>query len=303
MTKRASDVSASPPRRRSRPTLAPLVLIAANVVLFALFFVWPAVIGLVYSFTNYTGVGAFQFIGLDNYSNLVGDSAFYDALTRTLLYTVLFVPLNFVLSLLIANTLVSKHAKGVSVARVFFFIPWLLSPIVVGVLWRWLFGENFGLVNYLIEKFGGSAVPWQSNADLSLLVVVVAASWAWTGFSMLLFIAAIKNVPASYYEAAALDGAGPWRQFVSITLPSIAPTSFIVILLNTIHAMKEYPLFASLNNGGPGTSNNLLVQYIYQTGFKSGQIGYASAASFVLMLILMAVAVIQLIVNRRVENR
>ncbi|MFF9803696.1 carbohydrate ABC transporter permease [Streptomyces coeruleorubidus] len=303
MTKRAPDVSASPPRRRSKYTLAPLVLIAANVVLFALFFVWPAVIGLVYSFTNYTGVGAFQFVGLDNYGNLFGDSTFFDALTRTLLYTVLFVPLNFVFSLLIANVLVSRHAKGVSVARVFFFIPWLLSPIVVGVLWRWLFGENFGLVNHLIEKVGGSAVPWQSNADLSLLVVVVAASWAWTGFSMLLFIAAIKNVPQSYYEAASLDGAGPWRQFVSITLPSIAPTSFIVILLNTIHAMKEYPLFASLNNGGPGTSNNLLVQYIYQTGFKSGQIGYASAASFVLMLILMAVAIIQLVVNRRVENR
>ncbi|GAA2606550.1 MULTISPECIES: carbohydrate ABC transporter permease [Streptomyces] len=303
MTKRAPDVSASPPRSRSKYTLAPLVLIAANAVLFALFFVWPAVIGLVYSFTNYTGVGAFQFVGLDNYSHLFGDSIFFDALTRTLLYTVLFVPLNFVFSLLIANVLVSKHAKGVSVARVFFFIPWLLSPIVVGVLWRWLFGENFGLVNYLIEKVGGSAVPWQSNADLSLIVVVVAASWAWTGFSMLLFIAAIKNVPTSYYEAAALDGAGPWRQFISITLPSIAPTSFIVILLNTIHGMKEYPLFASLNNGGPGTSNNLLVQYIYQTGFKSGQIGYASAASFVLMLILMAVAFMQLIVNRRVENR
>ncbi|MEU5312974.1 carbohydrate ABC transporter permease [Streptomyces sp. NPDC127079] len=304
MTKRASDVSGSPPRRRrSKYTLAPLVLIAANVVLFALFFVWPAVIGLVYSFTNYTGVGAFQFVGLDNYHNLFGDSTFYDALTRSLLYTVLFVPLNFALSLLIANVLVSKHAKGASVARVLFFIPWLLSPIVVGVLWRWLFGENFGLVNYIIEKLGGAAVPWQSNADLSLLVVVMAASWAWTGFSMLLFIAAIKNVPVSYYEAASLDGAGPWRQFISITLPSIAPTSFIVILLNTINAMKEYPIFVSLNNGGPGTSNNLLVQYIYQTGFQRGQIGYASAASFVLMLILMAVAVIQLIVNRRVENR
>ena len=306
MTKRASVESASPPspsRRRSKYTLAPLVLIAANVVLFALFFVWPAVIGLVYSFTNYTGVGAFQFVGLDNYQKLLGDSTFYDATTRTLLYTVLFVPLNFVLSLLIANVLVSKHAKGASVARLFFFIPWLLSPIIVGVLWRWLFGENFGLVNYLIEKVGGSAVPWQSNADLSLIVVVVAAAWAWTGFSMLLFIAAIKNVPTSYYEAAALDGAGPWRQFISITLPSIAPTSFIVILLNTIHAMKEYAVFASLNSGGPGTSNNLLVQYIYQTGFKAGQIGYASAASFVLMLILMGVAIIQMMVNRRVENR
>ncbi|WSQ07199.1 sugar ABC transporter permease [Streptomyces sp. NBC_01231] len=303
MTKRASDVSVSPPRRRNKYVVAPLVLIAANVVLFALFFVWPAVIGLVYSFTNYTGVGAFQFIGLDNYHNLFGDSTFYDALTRTLLYAVLFVPLNFALSLLAANLLVSKHAKGASVARVLFFIPWLLSPIVVGVLWRWLFGENFGLVNYVIEKLGGSAVPWQSNADLSLIVVVVAASWAWTGFSMLLFIAAIKNVPVSYYEAASLDGAGPWRQFISITLPSIAPTSFIVILLNTINAMKEYPLFVALNNGGPGTSNNLMVQYIYETGFKRGQIGYASAASFVLMLILMAVAIIQLIVNRRVENR
>ncbi|MGW2723202.1 carbohydrate ABC transporter permease [Streptomyces sp. NPDC001492] len=303
MTKRASDVSPSPPRRRSKYILAPLVLIAANVVLFALFFVWPAVIGFVYSFTNYTGVGAFQFIGLDNYHNLFGDSTFYDALTRTLLYAVLFVPLNFALSLLAANLVVSKHAKGTSVARVIFFIPWLLSPIVVGVLWRWLFGENFGLVNYVIEKLGGSAVPWQSNADLSLLVVVMAASWTWTGFTMLLFIAAIKNVPVSYYEAASLDGAGPWRQFFSITLPSIAPTSFIVILLNTINAMKEYPVFVSLNNGGPGTSNNLLVQYIYQTGFQRGQIGYASAASFVLMLILMAVAIIQLIVNRRVENR
>jgi alpha-1,4-digalacturonate transport system permease protein len=304
MTKRAADVSVSPPRRRrSTYTLAPLVLIAANVVLFALFFVWPAVIGLVYSFTNYTGVGAFQFIGLDNYQNLFGDSTFYDALFRTLLYAVLVVPLNFVLSLFIANLVVSKQAKGASVARVVFFVPWLISPIVVGVLWRWLFGENFGLINYVIEKLGGSAVPWQSNADLSLGVVVMAGAWWGTAFSMLLFIAAIKNVPVSYYEAASLDGAGPWRQFISITLPSIAPTSFIVILLNTINAMKEYPLFVSLNNGGPGTSNNLLVQYIYQTGFNRGQIGYASAASFVLMLILMAVAIIQLIVNRRVENR
>ncbi|MER7935857.1 MULTISPECIES: sugar ABC transporter permease [unclassified Streptomyces] len=303
MTQRASDASGSPPGRRTTYTLAPLVLVAANVVLFALFFVWPAVIGLVYSFTDYTGVGAFRFIGLDNYQNLFGDSTFYDALFRTLLYTVLVVPLNFVLSLLIANLVVSRQAKGASIARVVFFVPWLISPIVVGVLWRWLFGENFGLINYVVEKLGGHAIAWQSNADLSLGVVVMAGAWWGTAFSMLLFIAAIKNVPTSYYEAAALDGAGPWRQFVSITLPSIAPTSFIVILLNTINAMKEYPLFVSLNNGGPGTSNNLLVQYIYQTGFNRGQIGYASAASFVLMLILMAVAVVQLVANRRMENR
>jgi alpha-1,4-digalacturonate transport system permease protein len=193
----------------------------------------------------------------------------------------------------------SKYAKGKAVVRIVLFIPWLMSAIITGVVFRWLFGENFGLVNFIIESLGGKAVLWQSDANLSLLVVVIAATWAGTAFSMLLFIAAIKNVPQSYYEAAQLDGAGPWRLLKDITLPSIAPTSFIVILLTTLGAMKEYALFISLNNGGPGTANNLLVQYIYQTGFQRGQIGYASAASFVLMIILMAVALIQLAVNRR----
>jgi alpha-1,4-digalacturonate transport system permease protein len=288
---------------QNRYTIAPLTLISANVVLFGLFFAWPAVIGLMYSFTNYTGVGAYQFIGLANYTHLFSDSNFYAAVTRTLLYTVLVVPLNFVFSLLIANLLVSRHAKGKLAARIIFFVPWLISPIVVGVIWRWLFGENFGLINYVIEKLGGHAILWQSNANLSLAVVVCAAVWSWTAFSMLLFIAAIKNVPTSYYEAASLDGAGSWHLFRHITLPSIAPTSFIVILLSTLTTMKEYPLFLSLNGGGPGTSNNLIVQYIYNTGFNLGQIGYASAASFVLMIILMIVAFAQMAANRRMEKR
>jgi len=216
---------------------------------------------------------------------------------------VIVVPLSFVVSLLIANLMVSKYTRGKVVARVIFFIPWLISSIVAGVLWRWLFGENFGLINFVLELLGGHPLPWQSDANLSLLVVAFAGTWAGTAFSMLLFIAAIKNVPTSYYEAASLDGAGSWRLFKDITLPSIAPTSFIVILLTTLGSMKEYALFVSLNNGGPGTTNNLLVQYIYQTGFQRGQIGYASAASFVLMIILMAVALIQLAVNRKAARQ
>lgn len=290
-------------RRFNRYRAAPLILIGANVILFAVFFAWPAIIGLVYSFTNYTGVGSFDFVGASNYQQLVGDSDFYAALLRTFIFALMVVPTSYAFSLLIANLMVSKFAKGKLIARIVFFIPWLISPIVTGVIWRWMFGENFGLVNFVIESLGGRAVPWQSNANLSLVVVTLAATWGGTAFSMLLFIAAIKNVPTSYYEAASLDGAGSWQLFRSITLPSIAPTSFIVILLTTLGAMKEYALLQSLNNGGPGTSNNLLVQYIYQTGFQRGQIGYASAASFILMLILMAVAVIQLLVNRRTDRR
>ena len=290
-------------RRHNRYIAAPLVLISVNVVMFGVFFVWAAAIGLGYSLTNYTGVGSADFVGLQNYIQLVQDPAFYAALLRTLLFTVLVVPISFALSLLIANLLVSPYARGKVVARLLFFVPWLISPIITGVQWRWMFGENFGLINFVIEQLGGKAVPWQSNADLSLLVVVFAEAWAGTAFSMLLFIAAIKNIPESYYEAARLDGAGPIRLFFSITVPSIAPTSFIVVLLTTIGTMKEYALFVSLNAGGPGTTNNLLVQYIYQTGFQRGQIGYASAASFVLMAILVVIALIQLAINRRMEQR
>ncbi|WP_435827444.1 carbohydrate ABC transporter permease [Actinoplanes philippinensis] len=204
-----------------------------------------------------------------------------------------------VMSLGIAYLLVSPYAKGKPIARVIFFLPWLISPIIAGVIWRWLFGENFGLVNFVITELGGEPVSWQSNGDLSLMIVVIVATWAGTAFNMLLFIAALKNVPVSYYEAADLDGAGAWQKFRSITLPAIAPTTFIVILLSTLHAMKEYTYFVAVNDGGPGTENNLIVQYIYETGFKRAQIGYASAASFVLLLILVIVAVLQLIASRR----
>ena len=288
-----------PKRKLNSYTTAPLLMISINLVLFLLFFIWPAAIGLNYSFTSYTGVGPAPYVGLDNYERLVNDSAFYAALWRTLIYTGAVVPLTFVASLGTAYLLVSQHSKGKTVTRVVFFMPWLISPIIAGVIWRWLFGENFGLVNFVITELGGKALPWQSNANLSLIVVVIAATWMGTAFNMLLFVAALKNVPTSYYEAADLDGANAWQKFRRITLPAIAPTSFIVVLLSTLHTMKEYGLIFAINAGGPGTQNNLIVQYIYTTGFRKAQIGYASAASFVLLLILVIIAVVQLLVSRR----
>ncbi|GLY04549.1 MULTISPECIES: sugar ABC transporter permease [Actinoplanes] len=296
--------AATPGKRRklNSYTGAPLLFILINLILFCLFFVWPAAIGLGYSFTSYTGIGTAPFVGADNYTRLIDDPAFWAALWRTLIYTGSVVPLSFVASLGTAYLLVSPYTKGKGFARIIFFLPWLISPIVAGVIWRWLFGENFGLVNFIITELGGEALPWQSNADLSLMVVIIAATWGGTAFNMLLFVAALKNVPVSYYEAAELDGAGAWDKFRRITLPAIAPTSFIVVLLSTLHAMKEYSLIVAVNAGGPGTANNLIVQYIYNTGFKKAQIGYASAASFVLLLILMVIAGIQMMANRRKES-
>lgn len=285
-------------RRRSRYVLAPVVFAAVNIVMFLLFFIWPGALGLLYSFTNYRGFGQPDFVGFDNYRSLFSDPYFYAALRRTAVYVALSVPLTYVLSLTVAVLLVSKFTRGKTLAKTVFFFPWLISPIVTGVIWRWLFGENFGFVNFVLGELGFSEVAWSSNGDLSLAIVIFASAWAATAFNMLLFIAALKNVPRSYYEASELDGADGWQRFRYITLPAIAPTSFMVILLTTINSMKEFAMVQALNGGGPGTENRLMVQYIYETGFKQAKVGYASAVSMVLMAILMVIALVQMRVGR-----
>lgn len=278
--------------RRRRGVVAAVFLLPA-VILFCVFFVGPAGLGLFYSFTDYRGYGDAEFVGVENYTKLFGDSDFYSSLIRTVLYAVVAVPFGYFLSLLISALLVSKDVKGSAVAQVIFFFPWLISPIVTGVIFRWLFGENFGLVNYLLSTAGLDPVKWAADPNLALIVVILAGSWGGTAFSMLLFMAAMRNVPSSYLEAASLDGAGAVTRFVRITWPLLRPTSFMVILLGTIGAMKEFAMIQALNGGGPGTSNVLIVQYIYKTGFEQSKIGYASAASMVLMVILLAIALIQ----------
>ncbi len=274
--------------------LAPLSFTLVTMVLYALFFVWPGALGLYYSFTSYRGVGTPKWIGVANYAELFGDENFYKALGRTALYTLLAVPLHVVIPLAISVLVVSRYTKGALTARVLFFFPWLISPIIVGIIWRWLFGESFGFVNYVLQLAHLPVQRWQSDGNLALAVVLFAGTWGGTAFTMLLFIAALKNIPRSYYEASAIDGATGWQQFWRITLPLLRPTLFMVTLLGTIGSMKEFALIQSLNGGGPGTENVLMVQYIYQTGFEYARIGYASAASMVLMVILLVIAVIQM---------
>jgi len=278
--------------RRRRGLVAATFLLPAF-VLFVLFFVAPAGLGLAYSFTDYRGYGTPEFVGVGNYTSLFADSDFYRSLWRTFLYTAVSVPFGYFLTLIISALLVSRETKGAALAQVVFFFPWLISPIVTGVVWRWMFGENFGLINYLLSSLGMGSLKWASDPNLALIVVILAGSWGGTAFSMLLFMAAMRNIPSSYLEAASLDGAGSLTRFVRIVWPLLRPTSFLVILLGTIGAMKEFAMIQSLNGGGPGTSNVLIVQYIYKTGFEQSKIGYASAASMILMVILLVIALIQ----------
>src|SRR5699024_4601886 len=223
---------------------------------------WPACLGIYYSFTDYNGNTA-TFIGLDNYIKLFQDQSFYKAMFRTFLYTLIGVPLIYCITLLISVLLVSKHTKGKTLAKTIFFFPWSVSPIVVGVVWRGMVGESFGFINYMIQLFGGDHLPWSSNGNLAFVVVLFATVWAGTAFHMLIFIGAVKAIPESLYEVADVDGARRWQEFWHITLPSIRPTSFLVMLLSTFNLLEESPLIQWLTDGGSGSDTTLAVQYIY----------------------------------------
>lgn len=285
--------------KMKKPIAAPLFFILPAVILFALFFLWPAAIGIFYSITNYRGLPNYKIVGMANYAKLLTDENFWSALIRTFEFIIFSVPINICASLLAAILVTSRKAIAPNLAKLIFFLPWLVSPIISGLLWRWIFGEGFGIVNAVITGLGGKAIPWSTNANLSFAVVIIAGVWGGLAFNMLLFINALKNVPQSLYEAAAIDGANAWQQFVSITLPGIAPTMFMVVLLGTIGGIKEFAMIQALNGGGPGTSNRLVVQYIYETGFQSSRIGYASAGSMILLIILVIVTLIQMWFNNR----
>jgi alpha-1,4-digalacturonate transport system permease protein len=205
----------------------------------------------------------------------------------------------YVFSLLVSVLLVNKYTKGKTIGKLIFFFPWLISPLVAGVIFRWMFGESFGFINYTLGLVGVEPVSWSSDGNMALMVVLFATIWGGTAFNMLVMMSALVNIPKSYYEAADIDGANGWQKFLNITLPSLKPTTFMVILLSVIHSMKEFAMVQSLTNGGPGTDNTFLVQYIYQTGFDQRNIGYASAVSMVLFVILLIFALI----NMKVEER
>lgn len=276
--------------------------VAINLALFLIFFLTPVLLGFYYSLTDYNGSTIPNFVGLENFRELFQDASFYKSLSRTFLYTLVSVPMAYVIPLLIALMLTSKAARGKTLAQLIIFIPWLVFPIISGVLWRWIFGESFGFVNFLISQMGGTPLPWASDGNLAFIVIIIAATWGGTAFNVLLFIAALKNIPKNLYEEGEMDGATRWQKFWYITLPSIRPTPFMVVLIAPINSMKEFALVQALNGGGPGTDNTFIVQCIYNTGFNRYRVGYASAVSMVLFAILLLLAVLQLYLDNRRKN-
>ncbi|PRX96107.1 carbohydrate ABC transporter permease [Allonocardiopsis opalescens] len=294
----------SPNRRRT--SWAGLWFVLPFAALYALFLLWPMVSGLLTGFTDRSlGRDATSFVGLDNWAELVADPAVWSSLWNTLVFTALSTPPLVAIGLGMA--LLTDRARRVGwFLRFSFFAPFLIPVAVVALVWEWMYQPGFGLVNSGLTALGLAEVGWLSDADMVLLSVVITTVWWTVGFNYLLYLAALQGIPAHVYEAAALDGAGPWRRLVSITLPLLGRTTALVVMLQLVASLKIFDQVYLMTDGtgGPDYAARPIIQYIFESGFPSMRIGYASAVSYMFFAVIVIVSIAQFrLFVRKEESR
>lgn len=251
---------------------------------------YPFINALVISFTDYNLVREPNFIGLANYTKLFQDEDFLSTLTATLKYTVITVPLQLAFALFIAYILNFK-LKGINFFRTAYYIPSLLGGnVAVAVLWRFLFQQD-GLINRIIGVVGIQPVAWLSSPGGAMSVIIILKVWQF-GSAMLIFLAALKDVPQDLYEAASVDGSTKFHSFIHITMPLITPTIFFNLVMQLVNAFQEFNGPYLVTGKGPLNATYLTSMYIYDNAFKYFNMEYASAASWILFLIIVAVTLI-----------
>jgi multiple sugar transport system permease protein len=241
------------------------------------------------------------YVGLQNYRELKNDAYFRQAVKNTAYFTLGTVPLSVVLGLLIA-LLLNRQIRGRALFRTLFYLPVVTPLIVSGLIWKWVLDGDFGLLNYYLGKIGISPQLWLSNPSLAMPSVIMVSVWATVGFTMLVYLAGLQAIPQEYYEAAAVDGAGGWKQFRHITLPLLAPSTFFVTVYLIISSFQVFDQIFVMTNGGPLRATTTVVYYIWQAGFQQFTMGYASAMAYGLFAIIFVFTIIQVVIyNRRTD--
>lgn len=277
----------------------PYLFVLPFLIFFVLFRLGPSLVGLGISVTNWQAIGTPQFVADANFQAMTRDPRLADAIENTIKFTLMTVPLLVILGLALAVFL-NQPYKGRAVGRVVVFMPYVIMSTVVGVLWTWMLDKDFGLVNvYLNQLFGIREIPWLTSEAVALYSIVITTVWWTVGYNVILFLAGLQDIPSELYEAARIDGAGRFNMFRFVTLPLLAPTTFLVLMLTIINSFQIFDLVYVMTSGGPVTATLTWVQYIYTTAFQFRKFGYGSAIAVVLVVILMVIALIQTRVHRQ----
>jgi ABC-type sugar transport system permease subunit len=299
----AEDAAAAPSRRRRRENGTGWAFVAPLVLFFVLFLLWPLVHGVYLSLTDQslTGAGG-AFVGLGNYFEAFADAEMWRSLWNTVWFTLLStVPL--VVIALVMALLVEAGLPGKWLWRLSFFMPFLLASTVISLIWIWLFNPQLGLVNSVLQSLGLATVPWLQDPVVSMISIVIATVWWTVGFNFLLYLAAIQNIPEQQYEAASIDGAGRWRKLISVTLPQLAPTTMLIVILQILASLKVFDQIYQMMNQVVTPATQSVVVYIFDTGFTGYRFGYASAISYIFFALVLIISLVQFRVTARRSAR
>jgi len=274
--------------------VAAYLFIAPIVILFAIFRIYPLFYNFVLTFMKWNVFKSEgTWVGLKNYINLIHDETFFCALRNTLLYTVIFVPVQITVGLGIALLLNVKF-PGRTFCRITFFMPYIVTLIATAAIWRWLYEPTLGLINAILERLNLPTCLWLHGTDTALGSVIIYSLWQSIGYSMIIFLAGLQAIPQRYYEAAEIDGANKFQSFIFITLPLLTPTVLLVLVMTTILAFGVFDQIYVMTQGGPIHATLVLVLYTYKLAFTFLKFSYGATVAVVFFALTLLVTVIEL---------
>lgn len=291
----ASDMRSTPAKKQrltlqQRRNIVGYIFIMPFILGFLFWFLIPALVAAYLTFQKWNLISPPQYVGLQNIERLFNDPLLLQSLKATFLYTFLSVPLSLTLSFFLA-TLINRQFRGIALFRTIYYLPSIVPAIANALLWAWMFNTEFGLINVIIRAFGGQKIAWLQSTTWAIPAFVILSLWG-AGGAMIIFLAGLQGIPDIYYEAAEIDGAGRWAKFRNVTLPLMSPIIFFNLVLGFIGSFQVFTIGYLITNGtgGPENSTLFLVLYIYRTGFRSQNMGYAAALSWVLFIILVVMS-------------
>ena len=278
---------------KKRETFYFYLFAAPWIIGFIAFMAYPLLMSFYYSFTVYNAVTPPTFTGLSNYKSIFTEDLFYRSLKATFYYTCASVPIGLVLSFLFAS-LLNKPVPGRTAFRTFLYFPSMVSGVALSLLWMWIFNSQIGFLNYFLSLFGLKGQMWFQDPKLAIPSLVIMSLWG-LGTNTIVFLAGLQGVPAALYEAALLDGCGPFQRITKITLPLIAPVFVFLLITGLINGFQTFTQAFIMTSGGPSYATFFYVYYLYQKAFANYDMGYASALAWLLMA---AVVIITILILR-----
>ena len=282
-------------RRAKKDWVAAYVFIAPVTIGLLIFYIWPFVQNVWFSFNEVNKVNMTTFVGVQNYVDMVQDKEMWKTFGNTLKYVVCTVPVGLFLSICIAALLNSK-IKGTSIYRTLYFLPSVTMAAAVAMVWKWIYNEKMGILNSVIRGMGGKGVGWLTDPKIALFMIMIVGLWMTVGYNMIILLAGMQGISKSYYEAAAIDGAGSLQQFFKITIPMLTPTIFFVMITSIISGFQVFDVvYMMIGKTNPAyASTQTVVMLFYRQAFDYGYKGYAAAISILIFAVIMLVTVVQL---------